>query len=167
MNENSCPLVTKVLDALAGGPLDGELAAHVQSCPVCREALLVHFWMGEFQKASAAADLQEMNLPDPEILWTRAASPFPDAAVVRKVFRPLRYFWMAASATLALLLLAIFTPLGRFLSSIPGWEALASLFKSMAKGTVRPFAVVMLPAVLGLLPLLLLTLVVRFKPIRD
>jgi hypothetical protein len=167
MNENDCPLEAKVLEAQAGGSLDGDLAAHAQSCPICREALMVHRWMGEFRKESVAADLRERSLPDPEMLWTRAASPLPDEAVARKVLGPLRHFWMAASAALALLLLAAFTPLGRFLSSIPGWEALASSFKSVAKGAVRPFAVAILPAILGVLPLLLLILVTRFKPIRN
>jgi hypothetical protein len=167
MNENGCPLETKVLEALDGGTLDGELAAHAQNCHACRHALLVHRWMEEFRKESAAADLGEMSLPDPEILWNRATSHFPDEAVVRKVLGPLRYYRTAAFAALALLMLAIFTPLGGVLSSIPGWEALASSLKSVAKGAVQPFFVVTLPAVLGLPPLLLLVFVVRFKPIRD
>ena len=171
MSEHDCPLESKVLEALAGGPLAGELASHAQNCPVCRETLLVHRWMGEFRKESAEADLREMRLPDPKILWTQVASPFLDKAVVKKVLKPLRYFWIAASAALGLLLglllLSTIRPLSGFLSSIPGWEILASLFKSTAKEAVRPLAIVALPAVLGFLPLLLLILVARPKPIRN
>lgn len=171
MNENECPLESKVLEALARGFLDRELADHAQSCPVCRETLTVHRWMGEFRKEFAEADLREMRLPDPKILWTQAVSPFPDEAVVRKVLGPLRFYWIAASAALslllALLLLSLLHPGGGFLSSIPGWEALASFFKSTAKGAVRPFAAALLPAVLGLVPLLLLMFLARPKPIKN
>jgi len=161
MKENDCPLESKVLESMAEGAPDPKLAGHAENCPVCRGTLLVHRWMGEFQKESAEADLREMKLPDPKILWSRAAFPYPDEAVVRKVLGPLRFYWIAASAALILLLLSFISPAGGFLSSIPGWEALASLFKSTAKEVIRPLAAATLLAVAGLLPLLLLLLVAR------
>lgn len=167
MRKKACPFGSKVHETLVRGTLHGELADHARSCPVCREILLIHRWMGEFRRGSAEADLREMRLPDPNALWTRAASPLPEEALVKKVLAPLRYFWISACAAVGLILLVSVSPAGGFLSSIPGLGGLASFFKAAAKEAVRPFVAAALPAAIGLLPVLLLMLMARPKAIKH
>jgi hypothetical protein len=171
MTEKACPQEQKVIENLARGSLDPELAEHVAHCPVCREARLVHSWMREFREEFLKAGFPEKYLPDPEIIWARACSARTlDPAVLEKVLKPLRVYRIAAASAVflivVLLILSRSHPVGRLLSTISGWESLASAFNAVLDAAARPFAAALLPAALGLLGIVFFALVTGTKRVK-
>ena len=67
MNLNDCPQEATLLAALASGSLSGELACHLESCPICQDARLVWTHLHE----SDVAEL-DAGLPSPGLIWWRA-----------------------------------------------------------------------------------------------
>jgi hypothetical protein len=171
MTEKACPQEQKVIESLARGSLDPELTEHAARCPVCREARLVHTWMGEFREEFLKAGFPEKDLPDPEIIWARACSSrTPDPAVLEKVLKPLRVYRIAAASVVflvvILLILSRSHPVGGPLSTISGWGSLASAFNAVLDAAARPFAAALVPAALGLLGVIFFALVTGIKRVK-
>lgn len=74
MKSGGCPFESEVLEALQRGALSRDLETHIKTCPVCRDILRVHHWMGRFSEKSLQDRRTFGPMPDFETLWKKAGS---------------------------------------------------------------------------------------------
>jgi hypothetical protein len=80
MNLMECPKEASVIAALAAGSMADELATHVNTCPVCRDAKLVWSYL-----AASAAASAEAEIAPAETIWWRAQIAKKRAAAHRSI----------------------------------------------------------------------------------
>ena len=84
MRPETCPRETEAVRAGRSGRSDASIAAHVEGCPLCREAVRIAGWMQQL----AAGALHHRVLPDPELLWIKSQL-FGRQEAVDRAFQPL------------------------------------------------------------------------------
>lgn len=84
MQSEMCPQESAVIQANRSGQWEDSLAAHVNGCPHCREAVRIGGWMQKL----AAGVLRHRPLPDPDLLWIKSQL-FSRQAAADRAFQPL------------------------------------------------------------------------------
>ncbi len=80
MKLNECASEPGVLAALANGFMPDELAAHLNSCPVCQDAKLVWSYLRQFAAAETGAEIAPAGM-----VWWKAQIAKKRAAAQRSI----------------------------------------------------------------------------------
>lgn len=94
MNASPCKYEEEVIRALCSGRLSQELHAHVTGCAECSEAMLVAQFLGR-----EAASIDEIPIPDADLVWRRASSR-SRAEAARRAVRPIHCVVYASIAAM-------------------------------------------------------------------
>jgi hypothetical protein len=84
MRNESCPQEIAVVAAKRSGQWADSLAAHVESCPRCRETIRINGWM----QTLASAVPKHRPLPDADLLWIKSTL-FSRQAAADRAWGPL------------------------------------------------------------------------------
>lgn len=145
----TCPRENEAVLASRSDQLDESLAAHVENCPHCREAVRIAAWMQNL----AAETPRQRPLPDAELLWIKSQL-FGRQEAADRVWQPLWVGETLARAVVgafaaAWLALSWPTIQGYLVGSLTSPTAASSL--SYSTGNPWPITAASVAVALGLL----------------
>lgn len=139
MKKKKCPWEKEVMEGLRKSKLKPDLQEHISECPVCKDFVQVHTWMGQFKEKTWEIDLPKKDLPDARAVWDRAfARKRPDKQLVTKALRPLIFPQV--------LTFGVFIA-GSIFLGIKGVFKFGNIFDSPAAARIFPFLLVLLSMV--------------------
>ncbi|MFC2141551.1 hypothetical protein ACFLR7_01280 [Acidobacteriota bacterium] len=159
MKKKKCPLDKEVMEGLGEGNLNPEFQKHISECPVCKDVVQVHTWMGQFKEKTWEIDLPKKDFPDARAVWDRTfARKRPDKQLVTKALRPLIFPQVLS--------FGVFIG-GSIFLGIKGIFKFGNLFDSPAAARIFPFFLVLLSMVFlsAIFCALLLALEKRKRPV--
>jgi hypothetical protein len=140
MKKQKCPWEKEVMEGLREGNLKPDLRDHISECPVCKDAVQVHTWMGQFKENAWKTDMPNKDLPDARAVRDRAfARKRPDKQLVTKALRPLIFPQVLS--------FGVFIA-GSIFLGFKGIFNFGNIFDSPAATRIFPFFLVLLSMVL-------------------
>jgi len=150
MSHDRCPRTEEIRCAVRRGVESDDIARHVATCPECADEALVGAFFVEVEKDPAA----QRPLPDPALIWRRAARARRFEAAKRATRVITVWKWTAIACGVALALIGAFRYSGLLGNLLRGFDLPMSPISAASAGIGSGVVMMAIAGMLGVLVLI-------------